>query len=284
LDDDALQMAEVSVQSDDFWYPPFLLGVWNISLIFDSAKFVKGIPVQQLATSEALPGFRKYSVFFIPELGKDIESVLWRYVQLDGHPREDHSFNLRNLVSKLSPATIIDRAPYAYQKPRTWLLSESNRWQIDYHDENGKGEVELQTRRRSIRVFAGTVETAEFVRQIHRREENFAQSPVLTVTDYCLNWRLTVPASLKDEFVTVEDLSRTPLILGALDVYVYLQPSNNFYLERPRRPAGVFTYNVSMSRLASFDERAAVNQTQSTEYPFLWRDVGPVELQDFFGY
>ena len=40
----------------------------------------------------------------------------------------------------------------------------------------------------------------------------------MTTTDYCLNWRLTVPASLRDEFITVEDL-RLGLGLGLGLVY-----------------------------------------------------------------
>jgi len=47
LDDDALRKAEVNVQSDDFWNPPFLIGEWNTSLTFNTAKFVDDMPVQK---------------------------------------------------------------------------------------------------------------------------------------------------------------------------------------------------------------------------------------------
>ena len=50
LDVDALKNDEVNIQSDDFWYPPFLIGEWN------TAKFVDDMPIQELAVSGELPG------------------------------------------------------------------------------------------------------------------------------------------------------------------------------------------------------------------------------------
>ena len=292
LGDGALRKAEVNVQSDDFWYPPFLIGDWNTSLSFESAKFVDNIPVDELASKGALPGFQKYSVFFLPDMGRSVEGVLMQFVQLDGHPRGDHPHNLRSLVEAFSPGTKILSAPYSFQKAPSWLQTPSNSWQIEYRDQVGQGLVDLLTQKRSVKIFAGTVETAEFIRQTHWRTdfsdaaERFDKSEIMrskpAVTDYCLNWRLTVPASLKDEFVTVEDLRRTPVVLGALDVYVYLQPSNNLYIKRPGRPAGVFTYSVVMRRSDGFDESAATRLTAQTEFPFVWRNQGAIELDNYF--
>lgn len=314
LNDPSLQKAEVNLQSDDFWYPPFLLGRWNASLLFDSAKFVGGIPVETLAREGRLPGFAKYSVFFLPEMGVDIPAVQLRYVSLDGHPREDHPHNLRSLVQTSAPETVVDAAPYSFQKAPNWLSSPANRWRVRYHDGQGRGVVDFLTQKRNLRIFAGTVESAEFIRQTHWRAERrgatnststnngtsgggwldpsswaaeragdpLSFAPV--VTDYCLNWRLTVPASLRDEFITVEDLRRTETVLGALDVYVYLQPTSDLYLQRPGRPAGVFSYNVTMRRPEGWTQGAAERETEDTTYPFVWRDAGPVELDKYFGH
>ena len=288
LNDDMLKKAEINVQSDDFWYPPFLIGEWDTQLLFDSAKFVEKLDVEKLASSGELPGFAKYSVFFLPEMGKDIPSVPLRFVQIDGHPREDHPHNIRSLVNAFAgPDAQVDAAPYSFQKAPTWLRSPANSWRIEYHDAEGRGVVDLLTQKRNLRVFAGTVESAEFIRQTHRRAPLDASPSRLdaarpVVTDYCLNWRLTVPASLKDEFITVDDLRKTDTVLGALDVYVYLQPSSPAYSLRPGRPAGVFTYDVTMRRPAGFDERQAAAETERTNYPFVWRDAGPVELDAFF--
>ena len=84
-----------------------------------------------------------------------------------------------------------------------------------------------------------------------------------------------VPASARDEFITVENLRRSSEVKGSLDILVYFQPTNDMYLQVPAMPAGVFSYNVSMTR---------INDNSNTEYPFIFRDDGPVELQEFFGY
>ena len=99
------------------------------------------------------------------------------------------------------------------------------------------------------------------------------------IGDYAVNWKLSVPASLKDQFVTVEDLSKSDLLIGSLNIYVYFQPNNKYYMLVPAKPAGVYSYNVTMTRLGD-----VVADTKNTVYPFVSRFDGPVELQEFFGY
>ena len=69
----------------------------------------------------------------------------------------------------------------------------------------------------------------------------------------------------------------TKSLIGTLDVLVYLQPDNKYYMNVPASPVGVFTYNVTMNRIPTEDQRSIV-------YPFVWRDDGPVELDKYFGY
>ena len=66
-------------------------------------------------------------------------------------------------------------------------------------------------------------------------------------------------------------------LVGTLDIYSYLQPSNDLYLKIPAEPAGVFRYNVNMQRL----DNTSVNDLV---YPFVWKNDGPVELTEYFGY
>jgi hypothetical protein len=99
------------------------------------------------------------------------------------------------------------------------------------------------------------------------------------VGDYAVNWKLSVPASQKDEFITVKDLSKSQLILGTVDVLSFFRPSNDLYFKVPKEAAAVFTYNVTMERIGDVKE-----STSSTIYPFVWRDQGPIELNEYFGY
>jgi hypothetical protein len=64
-----------------------------------------------------------------------------------------------------------------------------------------------------------------------------------------------------------------------LDYLVYFQPTSDLYLKEPGTPAGVYTYDVRFERLG--DE---ATETENTVYPFVWRDAGPVELDQYFGY
>eukprot|EP01038_Epipyxis_sp_PR26KG_P006582 gene6582-9048_t len=270
----------VNVQSDDFWYPPYMIGKWNTTMKFAGATFTNDIPIDKLAKDNSLPGFTKYSVIFAPDIGVDIQDLILRYAQVDSHPREDHSFNIRNLVQSFIPTAVVDSAPYAYQKAPDWFHSPANYWSFKYHDEKGNGEVDLLTLKRNLSVYAGVVESLEFFRQTHRR--SLKSNPLkisTTVSDYAINWRLSVPESLKDEFVTVQDLSKTNILVGQLNILAYFQPSSEFYFKVPAQPAGVYTYNVTLNRINN-----VADDTKQTEYPFVWRDDGPVELEKYFGY
>jgi hypothetical protein len=152
--------------SDDFWYPPHLVGNWDMNLQFEGAEFTDKVELSKLSRNEALPGFSKYSIAFMPNMGVDMLHVPRRYVQLDSHPREDHPFNIRSMMQAVLPDTVVDSAAYSFQKAPTWLYAPANKWSIKYHDKDGHGEIALQTRKRHIDVFAGTVETTEHFTQV----------------------------------------------------------------------------------------------------------------------
>jgi hypothetical protein len=156
-------VATFNVPSDDFWYPPFMIGNWKMVLKFNKAEFDSKMPVD--AAKDHLPGFEKYSIAFLPEVGEDI-SCNHRFVQIDSHPREDHPYNIRQLITALSPSTVIDSAAYNFRKAPDWFHSPANHWTIKYHDQTGKGEIELLTKKRNIDVFAGSVNTVEYFHQV----------------------------------------------------------------------------------------------------------------------
>ena len=167
LDADRYNIAPINKPSDDFWYPPYCIGKWNTTLTFDGAKFSEDIPVSTLSKHD-VAGFSKYSVIFFPDLGKDVYNLIRRFVQIDSHPREDHPFNIRKLVSSFLPTSQIVTAPYSFQKAPDWLYSPSNKWQIKYQDSDDRteGVVDLLTLKRDIKVFAGSLDTIEFFRQV----------------------------------------------------------------------------------------------------------------------
>lgn len=285
LTNPAWHKAEFNKPSDDFWYPPFIIGDWNADFKFEEAVFSDKVPIDDMAkVGMEIPGLSKYSILPVPNVGEDASNVKLRFVQLDSHPREDHSYNLRHLMEKFSskPSVKVDSAPYNYQKAPDWFHSPANRREIVFHEEGSSGlenkpmKAELYTQKRDINTFAGSVETVEFVRQTL---EVPGQAP--KVSDYALDWQFSVPASLRDEFITVDDLRKSDTILGRLHVFVYVSPSSDLYSSLSGQPVGVYKYQVNMNRVdASSKDRG----TKSSVYPFVWRDVGPVELRDYFGY
>ena len=102
-------------------------------------------------------------------MGKDIENITLRFVQVDSHPREDHSFNIKSIVNAFIPTTTIPFAPYSYQKAPDWFHSNANKWRFLYVDSllNETAQVDLFTRKRDSKVFAGSFETTEFFRQVN---------------------------------------------------------------------------------------------------------------------
>lgn len=270
LQDSDLRKGLVNVPSDDFWYPPYMIGTWNTQLKFMGANFTAKIPLGTLKENGHVPGFDKYSIIFLPDMGKDV-SMQMRYVQLDSHTREDHPRNLRSLVKAFLPETDVQKAPYAFQKASTWFSAPSNKWHIEYQDATGRGQIDLLTRKRRITTDAGTVTTTEFIQQTHRREGQ--RIPV--VGEYALQWRISAPASDRDEFVTTEALRRTSRLVGSLDVFAYLTPTDTLYAQEPKFPVAVYSYAVDMQRSEA---------SEDTVYPFVPPGAGPVELGDFFGH
>lgn len=272
IDTERYKLPPANIQSDDFWFPPYMIGTWNTTLTFSGAKFTNLIPFEDLSQNENIPGFSPYSVFLLPILGQDINTTL-KYVQIDAHPREDHSFNLRQIMKSCLPETVVDAAPYAYQKAPDWFHSPANKWYIKYHDPYGTGKVEILTRKRKIEAFAGTLRTIQFIKQTHQRT-SVKGTTSTTIGDYAIDFRVSVPSSSQDEFTTTDALSRTKSLIGTLDILAYLQPTNDMYLKVPAQPAGVFSYRVDMTR----------TDAENVEYPFVWREDGPVELDTYFGY
>jgi hypothetical protein len=249
---------------------------------FIGANFTDKIPIDILADNDNVPGFSNYSIIFIPDMGKDVDDINFRYVQIDSHPREDHPHNIRSLIKAFTNNnTNIISAKYGFQKSNL-ISSPSNQWSILYNDTRGYGTINIETQKRDIIVTAGSVETLEFIKQTHIRNQyndnNYNKKKIIK-SDYALKWTLSVPSALNDTFITVEDLRSSNTIIGTLDILVYVQPTNDLYMTLPGKPAGVFTYSIIMNRLND-----PIKNTKETEYPFVWMNDGPVELDQYFGY
>jgi hypothetical protein len=166
LSDPVYKKGLLNPPSDDFWYPPYLIGKWNTTLTFEDATFTEKIPVDILSKNNNLPGFTKYSIVFAPDMGLNV-NLIRRYAQIDSHPREDHPFNMRETFRAFLPDVKIDSAAYSFQKAPDWFHSPANHWKIIYEDSSGRGIFDLESQKREINVLPGAVETIEFFRQVN---------------------------------------------------------------------------------------------------------------------
>lgn len=76
LEDRAYEKPFFNVPPGRTAFPPQLRGSWRTELRFAGAEFTKQIPTQQLAQDPNIPGFRKYSVAFVPDFGTDCTAIL----------------------------------------------------------------------------------------------------------------------------------------------------------------------------------------------------------------
>ena len=84
-------------------------------------------------------------------------------------------------------------------------------------------------------------------------------------------------------------MAKTETLVGRLNIFTYLNPTDDLYSKRPSKPVGVFFYNVTMNRLSSASNSQNSSENLSSElektiYPFVWKEDGPVELDQYFGY
>jgi hypothetical protein len=78
--------------------------------------------------------------------------------------------------------------------------------------------------------------TKELIQQTHRRINTDGSK---VVGDYALVWKVSVPASDRDEFVTTNNFRKTQALIGTLDVCAYLSPTDVLCARKPKYPVAV---------------------------------------------
>ena len=117
-------------------YPSSFTGLWSTEYKFIDAKFVASIPMKELASDVNVAGFRKYSVAFLPDIGKDFSCTLQFKNGVKGIV-EDRITNLVTILQAVNTATVVD-VDYDPQ-------SNPNRCSLKYTDPRSTGRIELFT-------------------------------------------------------------------------------------------------------------------------------------------
>ena len=117
-------------------YPSSFMGLWASQFKFVDAKFVPSIPIKELASDVNVAGFRKYSVAYLPDIGKDFSCTLQFKNGMKGIV-EDRITDLATILQSVNAATVVD-ADYDPQ-------SNPNRCSLKYTDPRSTGRIELFT-------------------------------------------------------------------------------------------------------------------------------------------
>lgn len=144
-------------------YPSWLAGTWSVNYKFVGAQFTEQFPYRTLASNVNVPGFRKYSVAYLPDIGKETTAKL-RFVNGgDGIISEDRVFNLKSIFQSFmnDVHAVVDTTSYDSE-------TNANRCSLAYHDDKGSGKIELFSNSRTWRSkdTDGTFQTAENIRQV----------------------------------------------------------------------------------------------------------------------
>eukprot|EP01041_Mallomonas_annulata_P012500 gene12500-26310_t len=230
LDNEIYTKPLLNLPPNRFEYPSFFQAVWNIDLIYKDAKFTNAIEFNKLARDVNVPGFRKYSVGFLPDLGANIKTK-WNFIPADsssGTIIEDRSTNLKNIIEDTFQISncIIDGIDYD-------SIKNPNRCSIQYHDQKANGKLELFTNYRKSLLKKNQFYSLEHIRQSSVRQV-YGQRASQTIGDYAIEMILNFDS---------EKISPTN-VNGIFRVISYLQPQDDLFFIRPSKPVGIFEYDI----------------------------------------
>jgi hypothetical protein len=212
-------------------YPAALAGTWRTAFTFRGAQFTPQIPLKTLSKDPNVPGFRKYSVSYVADIGADCVADL-RFAPKDGKVVESRESTLASLITAFA---VGDSA----QVQSVVVEERGNRCTVLYSDAKGSGKIEMFTNSRTWRIGAdGSFECMEQLRQYNVRQSSSSRGTSQVLGDYGLRWVFVPVPGTVDAYT------------GQLNVLSYLQPNDELYFQRLLKPVGVFTYKLAMRRVA----------------------------------
>lgn len=133
-------------------YPPFLSGIWKAEMKYQRAAFCPAFTMKQLASDLNIPGFRKYSVVFLPDIGADATTFL-RFENIQ-RPLVAGPILIEDIKTYVDSiftsqyATVASKVDTFDYDP----AKNPNRISLLYHDTKGTGAIELFVNSRSSSV------------------------------------------------------------------------------------------------------------------------------------
>lgn len=218
-------------------YPDYFLGDWNVKYQFDGAGFGDKIAFDQLSKDPNVAGFRKYSIAYMSDIGKDVNTSS-RYIKRnDGAIVEDLDYNIKSIVEIQQKSVNCRIMDFNYDPGKN-----PNRLGFKYTDDKGNGNIELFINDRKKNIVENNFYSISNLRQssVRRREDlissngglKYAASQILC--DYAIELSLTH---------TDDDQMN-----GIFRIFSYLQPQDSMYFIVPDQPVAFFQYQVFFTR------------------------------------
>lgn len=217
-------------------FPKTFLGEWDANYVYESAEFTDKVLFTDLQRDVNVAGFRKYSVVYMPDIGKDVSTIL-RFVDTENNGRvtEDISFNLKSLIERQisDSKCIVKKVVY---NP----TMNANRIGINYEDTKGRGSIEIFVNNRKSRA-----DDTSFYNLVHQRQSSVRIARDI-ITD--LNGYSQAATQLFCDYAIEYDLKieSAETITGTFRIFSYLQPQDSFYFKSPDLPVAMFQYKIQM--------------------------------------
>jgi hypothetical protein len=160
LEDPAYDKSIFNIPPSATEYPPSFAGTWKTAFTFRGAQFTPTIPLKTLSKDPNVPGFRKYSVSYVADVGSDAVADL-KFDRVNGKVVENREFSLAALMAAFTSTT--DTAQVESVK----VDEGGNRCTVLYSDVKGSGKIEMFTNSRVWKGGSdGSFECVEQLRQV----------------------------------------------------------------------------------------------------------------------
>ena len=237
LDSPAYKKSLFNIPPSELVYPDYFLGSWNVELFYRASEFTERVKFQELQRDLNIGGFRKYSIAYMPDVGKNV-STTFRFINRGNNVVEDAAFNIKSVI-EAQLSDINSTVSNIVYDPRT----NANRLGFQYEDVKGVGMIELFVNSRKSSSESG------FYSLVHQRQSSVRQSIDL------ITQRGGLPRASSQilcDYATELDIhqvnNQDDQLEGTFRIFSYLQPQDALFTLSPDLPVAVFQYHLSMKR------------------------------------